>query len=409
MLQREETASFWCVAWLMCVYDMICSCVWHDSFILVTWLMCVYNMISTCVWHDSFIIVTWQVTRKNAPCHTYERLLFTFSEHKFCKDMKGLSHLRHMSHSYAWHAWCTYVTWLIHMCDTCMPGLSHLRLAHLRDMSHSYAWHAWFTCDMTHSYVWHNSFNVSPAFATPNMRDTTLYVCHDLPFQKKALPFLKLTISVYCQHTQYPSTCGSHSVRLICVTWRSTYVTTRHLTKKSIFVNWKHTQNPSKKKKGNDGCVVAASSFFDGVVPPMLPFALDHVIWVECCRVLQGVAACCSVLPSVAECCSVLQSVAECCRVLQCVQPILPFALDHAICDMTRSSVWLDSFMCAWHDSNVCVWYDSFFDVAVCARPCKLRLIYMCVSWLVHVCVMTHSCVLDITHTCAWDATCFCV
>mmetsp|Transcript_13118 Transcript_13118/g.20775 ORF Transcript_13118/g.20775 Transcript_13118/m.20775 type:complete len:522 (+) Transcript_13118:129-1694(+) len=27
---------------------------------------------------------------------------------------------------------------------------------------------------------------------------------------------------------------------------------------------------------GNDGCVVAASSFFDGVVPPMLPFALDH-------------------------------------------------------------------------------------------------------------------------------------
>ena len=94
-----------------------------------------------------------------------------------------------------------------------------------------------------------------------------------------------------------------------------------------------------QKKKGNDGCVVAASSFFDGVVPPMLPFALDHVICVECCRVLQRVAACCSVLQRVAECFRRLHSVAECCRVLQCVQPILPFALDHAICGMTRSSV----------------------------------------------------------------------
>ena len=173
---------FMCDMTHVCVYGMIYSCVQRDSFILVTWLMCVYNMIYSCVWHDSFIVVTWQVTRKNAPCHTYERLLFAFFEHKFGKDIKGLSHLRDMSHSYAWHAWFAYVTCLIHMRDARMTGLSRLR-----DMSDPYAWHAWFT------YVtW-----------LIHMCDTT----------RPSIP--------------------THLVRLICVTRLFTCVTTRYLKKKS--------------------------------------------------------------------------------------------------------------------------------------------------------------------------------
>jgi len=61
------------------------------------------------------------------------------------------------------------------------------------------------------------------------------------------------------------------------------------------------------------------------------------------------------------------------------------------VCDVTRSCMWRDSFMCVTWQIDVCdvtrscVWHDSF----------------MCVTWLVHVC--------DVTRSCGWRDSFMCV
>jgi len=55
------------------------------------------------------------------------------------------------------------------------------------------------------------------------------------------------------------------------------------------------------------------------------------------------------------------------------------------VCDVTRSYVWHDSFICVWRDSFICVTW----------------LIYMCVTWLIHTC--------DVTHWNVWHVSLICV
>jgi len=78
----------WCVTWLIHVCAMICSHVWHDSFIrcyltCVTWLihMCddaftcvpwlIHTILIECAWHDSFICVLQHV-HMCAMTHPYD-------------------------------------------------------------------------------------------------------------------------------------------------------------------------------------------------------------------------------------------------------------------------------------------------------------------------------------------------
>ena len=49
---------FTCVTWLIHIYDMTHSHVWHDLFTFMTWLIHMCDMMHPCVWHDSS---TWQV------------------------------------------------------------------------------------------------------------------------------------------------------------------------------------------------------------------------------------------------------------------------------------------------------------------------------------------------------------
>jgi len=78
------------------------------------------------------------------------------------------------------------------------------------------------------------------------------------------------------------------------------------------------------------------------------------------------------------------------------------------ICDMTRSYVWHDSFMCAlWYTASSlscvcdmtrsCVWHDAFVCVTWLVHTCAMTRSYVChdsficVTWLIHLCDMTRS------------------
>jgi len=118
--RNSTSLPFKRVTWLIHMFGMTHSYVWHDSFICVTWLVYTCDMtIRICgmanlyVWHDSFICVTW------------------------------LLHMFDMTHSYVWHDSFKCVTWLIHTCDMthsyiCTPvnsyAISMARSNHCRPM-----------------------------------------------------------------------------------------------------------------------------------------------------------------------------------------------------------------------------------------------------------------------------------
>jgi len=82
------------------------------------------------------------------------------------------------------------------------------------------------------------------------------------------------------------------------------------------------------------------------------------------------------------------------------------------MCDMTRSNVWNDSFMCSWHDSFVCVcvaWLINAFRVTwlimwvtwlihMCDRQ-SWSLLPLLLYWFIYLCDQTRSCARDMTHT----------
>jgi len=81
-------------------------------------------------------------------------------------------------------------------------------------------------------------------------------------------------------------------------------------------------------------------------------------------------------------------------------------------CDMTRSYVWQDSFVCVTCLIHTCdmarsyVWHDSFIRVTWLIHMCDMSHSYVwydsftCVTWLIHMCDMTHMC--DTTHSYVW-------
>jgi len=102
------------------------------------------------------------------------------------------------------------------------------------------------------------------------------------------------------------------------------------------------------------------------------------VIWtIQCCSVLQRVAACCSVLQCVAACCSVLQCVAVYCSVCSLMfaylmfEPFLPHA-GYKVCVISRKSA-LSSFdIVNWE------WCAHFWNVF----PCCISYLRPDIRWL---------------------------
>ena len=178
--------SFSCVPWLLHIYDMTQSNLWHDSFMFVTlhthtchmthslvshdsffgvaWLILLCAMTYSYVWHDSFICVT---------CLLYMCAIAhsdVWHASFFCVTWPII--LCAMTHSYVWHDSFLCVTWLLHTCPITHAYVWHdsffgvIWLILLRATNHSYVWHdsfmcvTWliYVCDMTHLCVWHDSF-----------------------------------------------------------------------------------------------------------------------------------------------------------------------------------------------------------------------------------------------------------
>jgi len=116
-VMQKQLVRTWSRAWLINMYAMTHSYVWHDS--------PVCEMPHT--WRDAFICVPW------------------------------LIHMCGMTYEHVWHDSFVRVTLLIHMCH----------------MTHSYVWHDAFTCDMPHSCVMWRIRVLHDAF----MCDTTQIRC----------------------------------------------------------------------------------------------------------------------------------------------------------------------------------------------------------------------------------------
>jgi len=93
---------------ILLIYCPLCP-VTDLDFICVTWLVYVFDMSHSFVWHDSFISVVW------------------------------LIHMCDMTHSYLWHLAFIRDPWLIHICDMTHSYVSWL--IHVCDMPHWYLWH----------------------------------------------------------------------------------------------------------------------------------------------------------------------------------------------------------------------------------------------------------------------------
>jgi len=118
------TSPRWCT-WLIHMYDMTYSYVWHDPFICVTWPIHTCNMTHTYVWHVPFICVTWPI------------------------------HLCAMSHSYTWHdsfIWTGRFT-LMNECN-----FAHMRHTHKWVMSHFCHAHESVTSHFCHTHEWVTSW-----------------------------------------------------------------------------------------------------------------------------------------------------------------------------------------------------------------------------------------------------------
>ena len=60
------------VMWLIRMWDMTHSYVWHDSFICAIWLIHMCDMTHSYVWHDSFICAIWLMDKYIHICiHIY--------------------------------------------------------------------------------------------------------------------------------------------------------------------------------------------------------------------------------------------------------------------------------------------------------------------------------------------------
>jgi len=87
-------------------------CVWHDSFIWVTWLVCICDMMHSCVCHKQLLIHMCGMTHLDVWLDS-----FTY--------VTWLIHMCDMTHSHVWHDSSICVTWLIH--DSEMTHLNERR------------------------------------------------------------------------------------------------------------------------------------------------------------------------------------------------------------------------------------------------------------------------------------------
>ena len=106
-----------CVTWLIHMWDMTHSCVWHDTCECVTWFIHMCDVTHSYLWHDSFICVTWLIHMCDMT-HSY-----VWRETFMC--VTWLIHMLGMTHSYVLRDSFICVTWLYHMCDRERQRISH--------------------------------------------------------------------------------------------------------------------------------------------------------------------------------------------------------------------------------------------------------------------------------------------
>jgi len=169
-----------CVTWLIHMWDMSHSYVWHDSFIRWTWLIYMCDMAHWCVtWrihvHGMVFFFPICVTRQIYMCVTG---VTSAPQHNAVRDYLGkwhyssicgtwLIHTRDMTHSCVWRASFICVIWLIHICVTGVTGAAarggsqlifcFWRFAHQLFWVDSYVAHVSFIFVPWRIHVWHKS------------------------------------------------------------------------------------------------------------------------------------------------------------------------------------------------------------------------------------------------------------
>jgi len=160
---------FICVVWLIHMWDMIQSDVWHNSFICVIWLIYSGDMTHSNVWHDSFVCATWLIdlwdkthlirdTIHSEWIESHSNLLLHIFQvwHDPLICVTWLIYTSHIYH--VWHDSFIRVTCFIHRCEiahhicdmhhiysdtgiSCLISSSVTRLIHICDMTRTCAWH----------------------------------------------------------------------------------------------------------------------------------------------------------------------------------------------------------------------------------------------------------------------------
>ena len=151
--------------WLILVYAMTNSCVWHDSFVSVRGLIHVCERDMTYATddlvlqppHNSFMCMTWLVYYNYFLDMTRSSLSFVWHDLFMCVTwlirVCAMTHSNyHMTHSCVWRTPFSDMSYSYDMTHVCVHHKSYSR-------HHGTPTTPWcHGCDMTHSYVWHDSF-----------------------------------------------------------------------------------------------------------------------------------------------------------------------------------------------------------------------------------------------------------
>ena len=166
--QMAQMKNRYMNVWLIHVWDIPHSYVWHDSFIRETWRIHMWAMTHLYMCHDAFICGTWHI------------------------------HMCAMTHSYScvWHDWIIRGTWQM---NECRSYVCHATLIHLS--CHTYI------SVMSHTRIWRSHgthMNVScPTYECVMSLIWTRYsfmVCHD-----PRLGCCFICVHLYCWY--YSSVC----------------------------------------------------------------------------------------------------------------------------------------------------------------------------------------------------------
>jgi len=329
------------------------GCWWITRTCVMAWLMC--DMTHLHVWRDSF---TWLVHMCDMT-HLHEQPVGESVGAVWWHDSCGTCHTRclvcDMTHSHVWHDSFMCVTWLIHMCD----------MTHLHDTFTCVTWLI-HVCDMTHSHVWHVTHD-------------DLYVTWLIQSHGWHDSFMCVTWLIHmCDMTHLHEQAVGEAVR--AAWWHDSYGTwliyicdmTHSHVWDDLFICVPWLISMSR-------LLVNQSELRDDMTP-VWHDSFTCVTWLMCGTWLVYMSRL-----------FVNQSGLRRCEFADGCVIDVGFTQDKynnalwgkvrvRVCDMTRSCVWHDAFICVTWRIHTCdmshsyVWHDAF----------------TCVTWHTHMCDMTH-------------------